>query len=235
MKYSLYVGLRGLMLVTIITIDIWLLYIQNYFSSSKGENLQFGLEGVTSSERFYTYSEYSNICKSSIAEICLNLSNLSQAGKYLKVIIVVDTSLVVFYLLFTFIINCYLKRFIEKTGTSQEIARSDMIIFKFLYKATALIVLHPVLINVGTGIWIGKSKVEKFSSLITIETGFIVLIFQCFLSLLAIACYIWEISATKRKNMKNVKYLAKLNKNSEAAVNRQQSIENKSFDTFVKT
>ena len=54
--------------------------------------------------------------------------------------------------------------------------------------------------NACIGLWITQSNLGQFSSKITIEGGLIILISQCFISLLIIASYFWEISALKRRN-----------------------------------
>ena len=230
---------RYAILFSIVSIDILLLCLPHYFKSSSDQSIHFGLSGVTTSQDFYSYSSYLLQCPkdNQSAAICSNLKNLEQAGETLKIILSLDAVLVVFYLIMYLLQNFYIKKFIISARESQEIPRRSLLLVKCLYRTSSLVVLHPVLISLGMGCWVWLSRVEQYSSSIVIEEGFVMLIFQCFYSLLAIACYGWERSAIKRRNTKNVNYLNSGKKDcndSESQMRRRDRHEEKSIDTFIK-
>ena len=218
------------MIVSIISLDITLLIINNYFRSSLKESVHFGLAGVNSFETYYPYSEYQKICISDLSslDICNSLSDLAQAGTIVKAFLCLDIIISVFYSVFTTIEHFILKKIITKSVSLDESPKTYKFLFTWSYRGKAIIVLHCIFINIALGSWISKSNIEKFSSEIIVEQGVIIFIFQCFFSLLVLASYFWEISTMKRRNLR------KINKKTEKKHVKDLSLDEKSFNTAMK-
>ena len=133
-------------------------------------------------------------------EICSNISNLSKAGIIAKVFLYLDIIVMVLFSTFILVQFFSLKNFIKKSVELRELSPTEKTIFTWSYRGKCIITMHPIFMNACIGLWITQSNLGQFSSKITIEGGLIILISQCFISLLIIASYFWEISALKRRN-----------------------------------
>ncbi|OMJ73480.1 hypothetical protein SteCoe_27813 [Stentor coeruleus] len=207
MKCSLYLIFKYSMLIVMLSFNLALLAIKDYFSNKSSGSAHFGLSSVFYSSKTYSYLKFSKICTKTISShrICENLNNLNQAGEIFKICIAFDIIILVIYSIISILEQFILRKTIKSIITGIEPSKMLKFSLVFCNRLRLIFLLHPVLINVGVGIWIKISNIDKFSNEMKIEGGLIVMIFQCFFSLLITASFFWEMSAMKRRNLRQMK------------------------------
>lgn len=220
MKCQGYMVFKFTMIAVMGILSLVLLLLPDYFSIRSGE-IQFSLIYVRVLSDKMSYDEFSNVCGTYEVtdKICNNLSKMSKGGMTLFSFIVVD----IFILCLYFIVNLvwlYVANKILFEGINKfHISPVHKIILKCCNWLKVVLVGHPFAITIGTGVWIKLSNIDKLSSHIVLESGTVILIIQCFFSLLSIAGYVWEASAIKRRDaiLKN-NYKSKKSQHSEPAM-----------------
>lgn len=199
MKCEAFFLFKSGLLALALVLALVLISVPDYFSISQPRGIKFGLSAVTESGSVKSYSDFEYRCESlKVSEnICKNLENLARAGKILLGLLSCDI-LLLSILGALNIVQYYTIRkvLLNKQGQASKVQRK---IIKFCFKLRVVGLLHPVIVNVGCGVWIRVSHVEEFSKDIKLNAGIVVGIIQCFLSLLGIAVFLWEISASKRR------------------------------------
>jgi hypothetical protein len=222
------------MLVIMLSFNLALLAIKDYFSNKSSGSAHFGLSSVIYSSNSYSYSKFSKICTKTISSrhICENLNNLDQAGEIFKIFIALNILVLVIYAIISILEQFILKKIVKVILAGIEPSKMLKFFLVFCNRLRLIFLLHPILINVGVGIWIKIGNVEEFSNEMKIEGGLIVMIFQCFFSLLTTASFFWEISAMKRRNLRQMKGQDKKLNNGSRKYLEQADVGNKtpSFD-----
>lgn len=234
MKCYLYLIFKYCMLVIMLSFNLALLAIKDYFSNKSSGSAHFGLNSVIYSSNTYSYSKFSKICTKTISShhICENLNNLDQAGEIFKIFIALNILVLVIYVIISILEQFILKKIVKVILAGIEPSKMLKFFLVFCNRLRLIFLLHPILINVGVGIWIKIGNVEEFSDEMKIEGGLIVMIFQCFFSLLTTASFFWEMSSMKRRNLRQMKGQDKRLKNGSRKYLEQADVENKtpSFD-----
>lgn len=234
MKCYLYLIFKYCMLAIMLSFNLALLAIKDYFSNKSSGSAHFGLKSVIYSSNTYSYSKFSKICTKTISShhICENLNNLDQAGEIFKIFIALNILVLVIYVIISILEQFILKKIVKVILAGIEPSKMLKFFLVFCNRLRLIFLLHPILINVGVGIWIKIGNVEEFSDEMKIEGGLIVMIFQCFFSLLTTASFFWEMSSMKRRNLRQMKGQDKRLKNGSRKYLEQADVENKtpSFD-----
>ena len=217
MKCEVYMVFKFIMITVMGILSLTLLLIPDYFSIKSGE-IQFSLTNVKVFSDKMSYDEFSNVCVNYEVtdKICNNLSKMSRGGMALFSFIVVDIFILCLYLIIN-LIQLYIAHKILSEGLKiLQVSPRQRNILKCCHKLKVVVIGHPFAVILGTGVWIKLSNIDKLSNQIILESGTIILIIQCFFSLLSIAGYLWEASSIKRRvaRLKN-NYQLKYSQNSE--------------------
>lgn len=199
MKCEVFFLFKSGLLVLALILSLLLVSIHSYFHITQPEKISFGLVSLTYAGSDKSYSEFEKNCKLlEVSEnICGNLGNINKAGKILLALLSFDLCLLAFLVLMNFWQYYTVRKVLgNKTGHATRVQRCWI---RFCYNARPAILLHPVVVNIGCGVWIKISKVEEFSKEIRLGVGIVGGIIQCFLSLLVIAVFMWEVSASRRR------------------------------------
>lgn len=189
------------MLFLILSLDIVLLIINSFFCVSSEPEIQLGIKAVNYYGKVLTFDEFSKICEESDVPkvICGQIPDIKSAGSLLLAFICFDVLIVNSYLVLYCIQYYTVSKLISKKLREEPSDREKHII-KCSYYCKFALVSHPVILNLACGLWIELSQIEVFSNKITLKAGVIILIIQCFLSLLVIAMLLWDASSARRKS-----------------------------------
>jgi len=199
MKCEAFFFFKSGQLVLALVLALVLISVPDYFSISEPRSIKFGLSSVTETGSVKSYSDFEYKCESlEVSEnICKNLENLAKAGKVLLGLLCCDILLLSILAVLNLVQFYTIKRILaNKQGQATKTQRK---IIEFCFKLRLFGLVHPVIVNTGLGIYIKISHLEDFSKNIKMEAGIVAGIIQCFISLLGIAVFLWEISATKRR------------------------------------
>lgn len=199
MKCGVFFLFKSGLLVTALVLSLLLASIPSYFYITQPASVSFGLVSVTYSGSSKPYSEFEKTCESLEVSgaLCENLRNINKAGKVLLALLIADLFLLTFLVFVNFGQYYAVRKVLgNKTGQVSRVLRTWI---RFCFRARPAILLHPVLVNLGCGVWVKMSKIEEFSKEIRMSVGIVGGIIQCFLSLLGIAVLMWEVSASRRR------------------------------------
>jgi hypothetical protein len=192
--------------------DVALLIVPRFFSVGSGI-VQFGLRAVMIDSEKMDYSQFSKICQSLEMPkgICEGLNDMEIGGKVLFAFVTVDLIVLIFYFCINFLQLFVAHRILSKGNGKLEVSYFEKWLLKLCHNLRVVIIAHPFAVTIGLGVWIKLSNIEKFSNVISLKEGIILLIIQSFFSLLSIAGFLWENSSLKRrvarlKNNYHLKY-----------------------------
>ena len=190
----------NVILISLIILDISLLAISSYFSLSPLYDIEFGLQGALIQGKYTSYSIIQENCEFKI--YCEFIQNFNKSGVILQSLLILDIFTLSSVIVLNFLLTITLKNVIN---TKEAMSKCKKCILQSLAFGKKILFLHPILMNLGFVLWIIYSKVSELSKVITLHEGMIILIIQCFLSLLTIAYYIWINSSITRRNMRLLK------------------------------
>ena len=190
-------NLMSLMLSIMISLNITLLSISSYFSIEDLPNVQFGIQGALVKGNSKTYSELASNCE--LEDYCSSLKGFEKSGKILLSFICFDIVLLISIIGMGIVLSLKLKQVVAQKET---LSARQKTMLKILAFNKNLLYLHPLIINLGFILWIVVSQLTKFTNEIILHEGLAVLIVQSFVSWLSVACNIWIISSTRRRNMR---------------------------------
>ena len=181
----------------LIILDFILLATSSYFSLVPLDSVEFGLQGVLVENKFTTYTELVNNC--TLPHYCDYMPDFKRSGSILQGLVILDIFVLVAVIAQNIVLAIMLRNAItskETMGTCKKNTLQTMICGK------NLIYLHPVLMNLGMILWSNYTKLSDLSNKMNLHEGIIILIIQCFLSLLSIAYNVWLNGSIKRRNLR---------------------------------
>jgi hypothetical protein len=187
--------------LTALSLNFTLLIINDYFNLSSTTDIKIGIKAVEVFGKTEDFQQFTKTCKNLALdeEICGNISNIKKAGDFLIGFICLDVTVLVIYSICN-LFQYYLAHSLISKKFTQEERTKRRCCFKLSFYLRLVFWMHPVVVNLACGLWIKISNVEKFSSKIRIKAGVALLILQCFLSLLIVAIFLWEISSSRRRS-----------------------------------
>lgn len=233
MKFDTYLVFKFSMLVAMLSFDIVLLVVNSYFSVNSEPEIELGIKAVNYYGKVESFDRFSKICTETEVPqvICEQISGIRLAGSLLVAFICLDILVLIFYS----VIYCTQYQTVQaliSKKLSEEPSNTQKCVIKWSYSCKIALVSHPIIINLACGLWIELSHIERFSNKITLKSGVIILIVQCFFSLLVFAMFLWDLSSAKRKSARLKKTCENLKKSNLKSESIGSSIEQTPFESI---
>jgi hypothetical protein len=184
-------------LLIVIVLNIILLSTDNYFSLRPLNSVQFGIAGAVIQGTHYSYYDILDAC--TLGKYCDYIDDFQKSGMIVQALVAIDIVTLATIIISSLSLTILLRKAIAK---KESLSRFRKAFLRTLAYAKNLLFFHPILMNLGIVVWIVISKLDKHSKNIVLHEGLIILIIQCFLSLLSIAYNVWMISSTRRRNIR---------------------------------
>ena len=190
-------NLMNFMLGIIILINIILLATDSYFSLSTLDQVDFGLEGAIIKGEKVSYSDLKNNC--TLPDYCDYIPGFLKSGSILVAMFIIDILFLTLVIIQGFLLTFMLKKII---GNKEALTKRNKCMLRGLALGKVFLFLHPIVINLGAVLWVVYSDLNALAKVIVLHEGLIILIIQCFFSLLIIAYHVWVTSSVKRRNLR---------------------------------
>lgn len=184
-------------LLIVIVLNIILLSTDSYFSLRSLSSVEFGIAGAVLQGTHYSYYDILDAC--TLGKYCDYIDDFQKSGMIVQALVAIDIVTLTTIIISSLILTILLRKAISK---KESLSRFRKAFLRTLAYAKNLLFFHPILMNLGIVVWIVISKLDKHSKDIVLHEGLIILIIQCFLSLLSIAYNVWMISSTRRRNIR---------------------------------
>ncbi|OMJ94883.1 hypothetical protein SteCoe_1912 [Stentor coeruleus] len=185
-----------LALLIVIVLNIIMLSTDNYFSLRSLDSVEFGISGAVIQGTQYSYYDILDAC--TLGKYCKYIDDFKKSGMIVEALVAIDIVILATIIISSLLLTILLRKAIVK---KESLSRFRKAFLRTLAYGKNLLFFHPILLNLGIIVWIVISKLDKHSKDIVLHEGLIILIVQCFLSLLSIAYNVWMISSIRRRNM----------------------------------
>lgn len=190
-------NLMNFALTFVIVLNIVLLTTDSYFSLAPLDLVEFGIYGAVIDNKHVSYTEILNNC--TLEKYCEKVPDFKKSGTIMQALIILDIFTVSAVIIQNIFLEFLMKRLLKDKGFLTKCTKCAV---QGLVCGKNLLFVHPVLMNLGIILWASYSKLSDISNKLVLHEGMIILIVQCFLSLLSMAYNIWVIGSIKRRNLR---------------------------------